>query len=1439
MNSILSGEQLVQAHSKTNYELPSAGLKDFQPNNSWLEQKQIQTALHERKALLEEERVEKWSCLMSAQWVPEKRKAFVKQKNKHWEVYGHHSAADDLDWLFPEEVLFLMEMNCLECLDGEVPLSIQKGYSVLLDPENGCSLTEYRVFSHLCRTGYRVVRHLPDLTVTAYEKQIRLDQHLEQKKSYDEGISESVIVRPDLPPKKIVELLENAEITIESGGVPVKSVDESSTEVKNVKVEEVGKKCLKNNIEIIDIADSSSEESTSSESSEEDSDIEIIEVFEPDSKTCDDEEGGEEEDDDIEIIELNVPKKEIIVATIESSDSEKENESSDSESDKSYDGNWKRNLPKKQRFVRPPNMNNLNFLAVEEFCADKTSRLNNPQTCDSLINENDNQVTDSVKDGNRDSDYISLQPSVGRSWQLFPVTKSRNDILDLMPTMAGQTSKLMTLDRPDLRLVPDNIIPKQQSYTFNTNALRARVFSAFRGFRGRRNFHGPRFSGYNSLYNNMNIFPNQLGVGNVMLQNPLLTQMFGSDINSVARGMMQFASALLLNVPQNNQSNGMLPYHQNQPPFHTSGFSQSNFNSRPLFDEPSRNSISQNHTRFSDSRSSAMISENIESFQNRSFGLERSNISRSSGGDSDFDSSERTFTPPVRRGFRGNYAHCSRRPFNRITRNPSRLSPSPRHIRFLDTAFPVDPAYIKPDVPLSGEQSNDLGDREDFIPFRNSTNQTQSEVIDISNDDSIAPERKGISKSFQQKRKRKLKKKMRMAKKRLHQNSSGKDPVVVFLDSPTTSDVPVKQEMNEVPTVNFKSETTEQSFSVNVKQESEVTSTNGVKAELNENTSIKTENNADERQETRVKSEASNEVRVKLEQDQSGTNLRVEIKIESSSDTSSVSSLPIASLVKSEPNTSVKLESSTNGDVNSTEIKEEACVDSTIVKIENISEHTVSSCQKEAVHVSEQKEIEHSIEQREIEQPIPQIAEHYSEQRETERVLQQKQTENVDEQRKTEQTLKPKEAENSLRVMEHTENENHSHQNETAYTSEQKENEHSEGEFKQSTDKIIETEEFSDQIGIGLSLKHKQTEHFDEQREPKQTFNQKEIENSLEIMEAESLSQYKDNESSSDQITIVSERMETENFTEVMETESAVQISTTTVHLLSEDRSISVEKTVNQIDKHDVDLEMCVDVPSPNNICQESSVNSSAVALSTSGTTSEMDLQISGTIFEGDSSRTNKIVISDVEESSSSNVEEHVGSDSRDNVNNSEVESDMSSTTISGDITRTMQSESKKLKKNVTSYGQGSSWAEVKKSNLPLTNFMGSEVEENSDEEEDVEIRPLIKPKHCKTIGSVLTALQIFSPYKPAVPDNIPKLKISFDMYLPADYRKAQRSLPHFRIVVFGGMDPIPSPAQLLELQQRFKDSVPVLRAVVTADSVVFYTCSDMSLPVDITSYRN
>ena len=49
----------MQLRVKVDKTLPTKGTKEFNPSHSWLENKQIQTALDERKALLEEERVEK------------------------------------------------------------------------------------------------------------------------------------------------------------------------------------------------------------------------------------------------------------------------------------------------------------------------------------------------------------------------------------------------------------------------------------------------------------------------------------------------------------------------------------------------------------------------------------------------------------------------------------------------------------------------------------------------------------------------------------------------------------------------------------------------------------------------------------------------------------------------------------------------------------------------------------------------------------------------------------------------------------------------------------------------------------------------------------------------------------------------------------------------------------------------------------------------------------------------------------------------------------------------------------------------------------------------------------------------------------------------------------------------------------------------------------
>lgn len=57
---ILRGHELVsKGASKIEATLPEVGNKDIFPNGSWLEQKQIQSALEARKHLIEVERIEK------------------------------------------------------------------------------------------------------------------------------------------------------------------------------------------------------------------------------------------------------------------------------------------------------------------------------------------------------------------------------------------------------------------------------------------------------------------------------------------------------------------------------------------------------------------------------------------------------------------------------------------------------------------------------------------------------------------------------------------------------------------------------------------------------------------------------------------------------------------------------------------------------------------------------------------------------------------------------------------------------------------------------------------------------------------------------------------------------------------------------------------------------------------------------------------------------------------------------------------------------------------------------------------------------------------------------------------------------------------------------------------------------------------------------------
>nr|CAD7460111.1 unnamed protein product [Timema tahoe] len=162
--------------------LPTKGDKDFRPSHSWLEDKQIQRAIAERKALLEEERVVKLGNLARAEWNDELKEAEVTRvTGKHWQVIGHER--ESKIWLYPEEALYLLEMSNLELMYGGVALSVQQAYNIVLGSKTGFTLDEYRTYAHLMRQGYRVMRHSPSLKVTNYERTVGLHEYVLRQKN--------------------------------------------------------------------------------------------------------------------------------------------------------------------------------------------------------------------------------------------------------------------------------------------------------------------------------------------------------------------------------------------------------------------------------------------------------------------------------------------------------------------------------------------------------------------------------------------------------------------------------------------------------------------------------------------------------------------------------------------------------------------------------------------------------------------------------------------------------------------------------------------------------------------------------------------------------------------------------------------------------------------------------------------------------------------------------------------------------------------------------------------------------------------------------------------------------------------------------------------------------------------------------------------------------
>ncbi|XP_017886896.1 uncharacterized protein LOC108629051 [Ceratina calcarata] len=166
--NMLTAEELIENkglkyNALNEYEtsaksLPKTGMKQFEPNDSWLQRVQIEKGIETRKNLIAIERVDRISQLASAEWLPDQRRARVKKlSGQDWGSFGLEK--NGALYLIPEEALFLLEANRLELTWNNVPVSIQQAYELLIDDAE-CSLEEYRVYSQLVRHGYRIQRFI-------------------------------------------------------------------------------------------------------------------------------------------------------------------------------------------------------------------------------------------------------------------------------------------------------------------------------------------------------------------------------------------------------------------------------------------------------------------------------------------------------------------------------------------------------------------------------------------------------------------------------------------------------------------------------------------------------------------------------------------------------------------------------------------------------------------------------------------------------------------------------------------------------------------------------------------------------------------------------------------------------------------------------------------------------------------------------------------------------------------------------------------------------------------------------------------------------------------------------------------------------------------------------------------------------------------------------
>ena len=375
---------------------------------------------------------------------------------------------------------------------------MERSYVILLDSSNDCSWNEYRTYSYLLRLGYKLVRHSPDITVTRYEKDIKLDQVLlNQKRSSGQSSDGEVNKNCVVVVSEVLDISSEKpeEITLSGDVSKSNNKKNDSTEVSkypcanmDIELNSSDDVCLiEESQEIICIEDNTSSEELTKGN--------VNNLVKPTKKENDQEVILIDDDED--------SVKEEVESILNSTDSL-------SSEDVVFVSSNKSDNPEALHHT---------FCTIDSFL--KSSSLSSAEVIDLC------------------GDNIS---AMKRFLEISDLTrKSKSEILNRIPSAKNGISYLQ---RPDPRLIPENIVPQYSEYKVNLNIkpLEPRP----------PNYRFPR-----SLYRNVSGF----GRGAPRFQIPPLDQNLmrqAQEIQAMAMGMMHFATTLI-NM-QNGQSRVSLLY---------------------------------------------------------------------------------------------------------------------------------------------------------------------------------------------------------------------------------------------------------------------------------------------------------------------------------------------------------------------------------------------------------------------------------------------------------------------------------------------------------------------------------------------------------------------------------------------------------------------------------------------------------------------------------------------------------------------------------------------------------------------------------------------------------------------------------------------------------------------------------------------------------------